>query len=250
MKNIKMVIAYDGENYLGWQNTRSGPTIEAALQRALEIILQEKITLQAASRTDAGVHALGQVVNLFTALKNSSLDRLHHSLNLLLPKDITVLSVEEAPFDFHPTLDSQYKEYRYYVCYDKLPLPHSRKHAWHYGYPLDIPAMKQAAALFEGKHDFAAFCNSKRNAPYTNYERTLLLVEIREQLEKKLCFVIQGDHFLYNMVRNIVGTLVYIGRGLIALEALPQIITNKHRPAAGITAPAHGLFLHTVNYNI
>ena len=249
MKNIKMIVAYDGGGYLGWQNTRSGPSIEATLQGILEKILQEKITLQAASRTDAGVHAVGQVVNFFSVFKNLDVKRLHYSLNSLLPKDITVREMEEAPITFHPTIDSQCKEYRYYICYDKLQLPHLRQHTWHYNYPLDVAAMREGAKLLTGKHDFAAFCNFKRNTFYTNYERTLISIEIEELPEKNLCIMVQGDHFLYKMVRNIVGTLVYIGSGDITVKDLPVILENRHRPAAGITAPAHGLFLHTVNYN-
>jgi tRNA pseudouridine38-40 synthase len=250
MHNIKLVIAYDGTSYLGWQKTRMGPSIEATLQAAIEQIMQDPAPLQAASRTDAGVHAQGQVVNFHTSKSDLDLLKLRISLNSLLPKDIVVLQAELMPTTFHPTLDCIGKEYRYYLCYGPTQLPNLRFYSWHVPYLLNVDLMRQALPLLIGKHDFTTFCNVKKNAHYTNHVREVQLLEINELEDKRLCFRIKGNHFLYKMVRNIVGSLVYIGRGKISLEQLPAILQSHSRPKAGMTAPAHGLFLHQVFYQI
>jgi tRNA pseudouridine38-40 synthase len=248
MQNIKLKIAYDGGAYRGWQKTLMGPSIEETLQCVLEQILQQATPLQAASRTDAGVHAEGQVVNFFTSKQSLDLKRLQISLNGLLPKDIVVLTVDKMASAFHPTLDCISKEYCYYICYGVVQLPHYRFYSWHYSYPLKLEEMHQAAQFFLGKHDFSAFCNSKKNEDYAHFIREINEIEIREIENKRLCIRIKGNQFLYKMVRNIVGTLLYVGRGKIKKEDIPKIIQFGHRPDAGITAPAHGLFLHQVNY--
>jgi tRNA pseudouridine38-40 synthase len=248
MHNIKLIVAYDGREYLGWQKTRMGPSIEAALQEVIEQIIQHPILLQAASRTDAGVHAQGQVVNFLSSKIYVDLDRFRISLNSLLPKDIAVLQVRLMPLSFHPTLDCIGKEYRYFICYGPTQLPHHRFYAWHVHYSLNLEKMRQAIPLLLGTHNFAAFCNVKKNAHYSNYTREVQLLELIELEEKRLCFRISGNHFLYKMVRNLVGTLVDIGRGKIALETLPNILQSEYRPQAGVTAPAHGLFLYQVFY--
>lgn len=248
MQNIKLIIAYDGGAYLGWQKTQEGPSIEAALQATLEQILQHPIHLQAASRTDAGVHAQGQVVNFVVAKEPFDLHRLHTSLNSLLPKDIVVLSSEAAPPQFHPTLDSTSKEYRYYLCLGPVQLPQHRRYSWHEHHPLDIEKMHAAATALIGKHDFSAFCNFKKNAHYQDFVREVHNIEILPLDGHRLCIRVEGSHFLYKMVRNIVGTLVYIGRGKIPLEELPQLLASQDRTKLGVTAPAHGLFLHQISY--
>ena len=202
--NIKLTVAYDGGNYLGWQKTTMGPSIEETLQQVLEKILQEQIILQAASRTDAGVHAKGQIVNFLTQ-KNPSLKRLKISLNCLLPKDIAVMDVEMADIDFHPTLDCRSKEYHYSVCYGTAQLPQHRFYSWHYPHALDISAMRAAALLLTGEHDYAAFCNFKKNHAYAHYVRQVELIDIIELPEELLCIRVRGNNFLYKMVRNLVG---------------------------------------------
>ena len=248
MQNIKLIIAYDGGAYLGWQNTQEGPSIEAALQSALAQILQQPVQLQAASRTDAGVHALGQVVNFVVVKKPFDLRRLHTGLNSLLPKDIVVISAQAASLHFHPTLDSTAKEYRYYLCLGPLQLPQHRHYSWHEHHSLDIEKMRAAASALIGKHDFSAFCNFKKNAHYQDFVREVHNIEILPLEGQRLCIQVEGSHFLYKMVRNIVGTLVYIGRGKIPLEELPQLLATQDRTKIGITAPAHGLYLHKVIY--
>lgn len=250
MHNIKLVIAYDGTAYLGWQKTPTGPSIEAALQNVLEKILQHEVALQAASRTDAGVHAVGQVVNFLTLHppQKFGLDKLKISLNSLLPKDISVLSVEEASPHFHPTLDCKGKEYCYYVCWDHSQLPHQRLYSWHYPHSLSLEKMMESIPYLIGNRDFSAFCNHKKNASYKDFCRDLTAIEIIENGPKNLCFRISGNHFLYKMVRNLVGTLVYIGRGKINKDDLPIILESGDRTLAGVTAPAYGLFLNAIYY--
>lgn len=246
--NIKLTVAYDGGRYLGWQKTRMGPSIEECLENVLEKIFQESITLQAASRTDAGVHADAQIVNFIISKPLPSLDRLRTSLNALLPKDISILLAEKVEISFHPTLNSQGKEYYYKICYEKVQLPKERHYSWHYPVDLNIAAMKQAAELLVGEHDFSAFCNYKKTQKYAHFIRNIEKIEIEENGDKRLTVHIKGNNFLYKMVRNIVGTLVYVGCGKLKLDDIPEILKTKKRLLAGVTAPAHGLTLSKVHY--
>lgn len=246
--NIVLEIAYEGTQFLGWQKTMMGSSIEGTLQFVIEQILQHPVTLQAASRTDAGVHAKGQIVNFFTP-KQLNFDQFKKSLNALLPKSIIVLNVFKAPASFHPTLSSAGKEYRYYVCNGVTQLPWHQNFSWHTYYPLDLEKMKKASLLLLGTHDFGSFCNVKKNETYTNTVRTLSSIEISSLEEMRLCFKIIGTSFLYKMVRNIVGTLVYIGRGKLTLCDLSKLLKTTDRTQAGITAPSCGLFLTKVFYD-
>ena len=159
--NYKLVISYDGTSYAGFQKTKLGPSIQETLERTLEIILRHPVTLQAASRTDAGVHAEGQVINFFTQ-KPIVTRTLKYSLNGLLPKEIAILSAEEMPLDFHPTLDPIQKEYWYHICNTAVQLPFDRHTSWHFPSPLDVEAMRQAAEHLLGSHDFSTFCNERK----------------------------------------------------------------------------------------
>lgn len=248
MKNVKLVIAYDGTSYLGWQKTSMGSSIEESLERILEMILQHKVILQAASRTDAGVHANGQVLNFFTENKNLDLDRLQISLNQLLSSDIVVLEAKEEAPEFHPTLDCKQKEYRYFVCLDPVQMPEHRLYSWHCPRLHLISEMRQAAKFFVGKHDFSALCNVRKQQHYDSYVREVYSIDVEDLPNHRLVFKICGQNFLYKMVRNIVGTLAYVGMGKIELTQIPSLLTSHNRMQAGITAPAHGLFLHKVNY--
>lgn len=248
MQNIKLVIAYDGKNYFGWQKGSREATIEEVLQRTLEKILQHPVTLQAASRTDAGVHANQQVVNFFTSKTSLSLFQLKGSLNSLLPKDIIVISVEAMPFAFHPTIDCIGKEYRYYFCAKPLQLPQHRFYSWHVPYPLDFGKIGLALPYFIGNQNFSSFCNVRKSTHYTDYFREVRLLELVELEKERYYFQIFGNHFLYRMVRIMVGTIIGVGLGKITLERLPEIFKSNSRIKAGITAPAHALFLHEVFY--
>lgn len=243
-KNVKLIIAYDGTDYLGWQKTSAGPSIEANLQQVLEQILQHPIHLQAASRTDAGVHALGQVVNFFTS---KNIDKLQASLNSILPKSIVIRKVEIVPELFHPTLDCVSKEYCYEICLGPYQLPCHRLYSWHVHAPLKLSDVHAVAQHFLGTHDFAAFTNVKKNEPYENTVRTLEAFIIEEQ-DKRLKLTLRAPNFLYRMARNLVGTAIDAGLGKLDPVSIPAILASCDRTCAGVTAPAHGLTLKTVSF--
>lgn len=248
MQNIKLTLAYDGTNYCGWQENGTEASIENTLQRVIEQVLQHEVVLQAASRTDAGVHANRQVVNFFTYHLDLEPHRTLISLNYLLPKDIVVIEVEKVDQGFHPTLDCKGKEYRYYICYGPFQLPQHRFYSWKYHYPLDLNAMREAAGHLIGTHDFSAFCKNKKTHTYTHYMRTIESIELNEIEKNRLCIVIKGNNFLYRMVRNIVGTLAYVGNGKLNVGQVDSILHSQDRASAGVTAPPHGLFLEHVFY--
>lgn len=248
MKNIQLLIAYDGTGFLGWQHTIMGPSIEQSLQSVLEQILQEKITLQAASRTDAGVHAEGQVVNFFTTKSPPSLSKLHKSLNALLPPSIVVLQIEEKNLSFHPTLDNRGKEYHYYICNTPYQKPKHRFTSWHVPLSLDIPLIEESLPIFLGTHDFTPFCNTDGLEKNKNPICTLDSISYTQLPEGRLVFSIKGDRFLFRMVRILMGTLIYIGLHKITLPEVKNIFIQKKRSLAGVTAPAHGLHLIQVFY--
>ncbi len=237
MKNIALTVSYDGTSFFGWQKTECGPSIEEHLQTALEQIVQHPVVLQAASRTDRGVHAEGQVVNFFAKESVSLI-----SLNGLLPKQIRICKVEIKPDSFHPTLDVVGKEYHYRLCLGAVQQPQKRLFSWHVPQELDLEKMREAAKEFEGKHDFSAIVTK---VSYADAIRTLERVRILEE-EGGLLVVMKGDNFLYKMARTAVGTLVHVGRG--KLTNISQLLQSRERVAAGMTAPAHGLCLKKVFY--
>lgn len=248
MPNIKLIIAYDGKGFLGWQKTSTGPSIEASLEQALEKILQEPISLQAASRTDAGVHAMAQPVNFLTKKQELNLNKLSFEVNSLLPIGIRVLSADLMPDEFHPTIHSTGKIYHYHLCLGKVQLPHNRFYSWHCPYPLNLPHMHSASEYFLGKQDFSSFCNVKKNNHTTDYVREIIRLDFIPLPDERLRIEIQGNNFLYKMVRNIVGTLVFVGRGKLQADQIPAILKKKDRTVSGMTAPAHGLALYKVFY--
>lgn len=245
--NIRLLLSYDGTDFLGWQQTPFGPTIEGHLREVIEQIVQEKVSLQAASRTDRGVHAEGQVVNFFV---HKEVDEflLKRSINALLPDSIRVWEVKIMPLSFHPTLDAISKEYHYHLFLEELP-PKKRHYGWHIPYALDEEAMKKAAAHLMGFHNFSSFRNTRRRGEEVDNHLLILTLAI-ESSQKEMRIIIRGKRFLYKMVRNIVGTLVEVGRGKILPEKIPEILTDKRRAASGVTAPAHGLTLMEVFYNM
>lgn len=246
MNNISLLIAYDGSDFFGWQKTRMGPSVESTLQLVLEKILQHPIQLQAASRTDRGVHAEGQVVNFFTE-KTLHTDFIK-SINALLPKSITVLQLKQAPPEFHPTLLTLSKTYAYQICYGSIQLPQHRFFSWHVPYELDLEAMRKGSQLLIGEHDFSAFCNMRKNLNYEDRRRTLFSLDLHAHSPNRLRIEVCGNHFLYKMVRNLVGTLVHVGRHKIPFQKISEILESKSRPLAGVTAPAHGLTLREIFY--
>lgn len=247
-RNIGLILAYDGGAYKGWQDNLWAPSIEAKLREAGERILGHSLLLQAASRTDAGVHAEGQVVNFFTE-KHMPLEAMQKGLNALLPSDIRVMEMREEKTDFHPTTHARAKEYHYFLSTDPRGLsPFLRSHFWHRPSKLDVPAMKDGMKRLLGRHDFRAFCPNFRQADYADFERHLQkfeLVQLEEQLWR---FELLADKFLFRMARNLVGTAIYLGEGRLAADSIPLILSSGKRENAGITAPAHGLCLHKVFY--
>lgn len=248
MQNIRLKIAYDGSKYLGWQRTKIGLSIEETLQNALEIVFQYPLILQAASRTDAGVHAKGQVVNFLIPRSDLNLNKLLHNLNNLLPKEIVGLEMRETHENFHPTLDCIGKEYHYHICFGSIQNPLHRLYSWHYPHPLDINLIKLAGKAIEGKRDFSVFCNNIKTCKYDDFIREVSQIEVIELAEQRLRLVIKGHNFLYKMVRNIAGTLAYIGSKKIDLDQLTHILESQDRTLAGMTAPAQGLVLAEVFY--
>lgn len=247
MRNLQLILAYDGTDFLGWQKTKEGPSIEETLAKALERLLQGFVYLQAASRTDAGVHAEAQVVGVITYNDTFPTPKLLYALQSLLPRSIAVLSIEEKPPSFHPTVDAIGKRYGYYVCNMPIQLPKHRLVSWHVPQQLDYSSMDKAAKHLLGTHDFSSFtntCKKEENNPIC----TLHNIEILPIEGGRIFFCIEGNRFLFRMMRNLVGTLIYVGKGKIAPEEIPQIITAQKRASAGITAPAKGLHLLAVHY--
>lgn len=247
LRNLKFTVAYDGTSLFGWQLTQEGPSVEEVLKATCEQILQERITLQAASRTDRGVHATGQVVHFFTK-KTLSVEALKKGLNALLPPTIRVVEGEEMGLSFHPTLDAVGKEYCYHLSCGPFQLPAERLYSWHIPCLLDLEKMREACPLFLGIHDFTSFCNQRKNLNYPDKKRELFKLEIVEKGEGRITIVIAGNHFLYKMVRTIVGTVVEIGMKKKEPSAIVTLLKEKNRPLAGPTAPAHGLFLTRIYY--
>ncbi|MEN9343621.1 MAG: tRNA pseudouridine synthase 2 [Chlamydiota bacterium] len=244
MTRYKLVISYLGTAYTGWQKTECGGSVENQLEKALETILQHDVKLQAASRTDRGVHAKGQVVDFAT---DAAPKNLMYRLNQLLPHDIAIKHLEEAPPSFHATMDAKGKRYTYELDLNPVQLPIYRKTSWHIPFPLDLQQMEKGAQALLGCHDFSAFCNERalwdRNPVCSLTELSFLPIE-----DNRLQITLQADHFLYKMARNLVGTLVYVGCGKIPAEELPSLLGKKQRTAIGMTAPAHGLTLVLVKY--
>jgi tRNA pseudouridine38-40 synthase len=248
LNNIILEVSYDGTKYFGWQRTQAGPSIEEELCKVISQIVQHEVQLQAASRTDRGVHARGQLVNFFTP-KKLNLCRFKKSVNGLLPDDIVLQSVEVAALQtFHPTLDAKGKEYHYHIAWGRGIVPYFSSFTWNIAYPLDLHLMQRGAQLLRGKHDFNSFCNFRKNLKYSHTVRNLFRLDIIEEEPERIRIELQADTFLYKMARNLVGTIVYCGLGKIDPKNLETIVKARHRIHAGITAPAHGLILHKVFY--
>lgn len=245
MINYKMVIAYDGSRYNGWQkqgNTKD--TIQGKLEKVLEKLEGREVEVIGAGRTDAGVHALGQVVNVKLESKINE-EMLLQYLNQYLPEDIAVLSVKEVPMRFHSRLNATEKTYLYRIYRSEIPNPFIRKYTVTITEELDIEKMRMAAELLIGEHDFKSFCSLKKSKKSTI--RTLYSITI-EEIEEEIRISVRGNGFLYHMVRIIIGTLLEVGTGKKKPEEIEQILEKRERQAAGKTAPAHGLFLKEVKY--
>lgn len=245
--NYKLTISYDGTNYHGWQVQPNGISIQELLQQALSIICRHPIQLIGSGRTDAGVHALGQIAH-FKTDNTIDLFRLVKSLNALLPQDIRVLKVESVPLDFHARYSAIAKVYHYHIFLDKVMDPFRRHYCWHLFSLLNKEELKEAASFFVGTHDFSSFANeAHRGVAAHDSIRTLKRCDVVEEAGG-LRLELEADGFLYKMVRNIVGTLSEIGAGKRSKDTIKKLFEEKNRTFAGICAPPQGLFLIRVDY--
>jgi len=276
MQTFKLTLAYDGTNYVGWQRQAAGPSIQGLIEAALHELDGCGVAVAGAGRTDAGVHALGQVAS-FSLRRTIEPDVLVRALNARLPADVRALSVDAVAADFHARYTASTKAYRYRICDAAVVSPFERHFAWHVAGALDVDAMDGAARLLEGRHDFAAFAAAGGTTRTT--ERTVVRSRVTRtklsttedtvdteglpsrvlRVPRDLCrgdlhggdliaYEVAGDGFLRHMVRTIAGTLVEIGRRRWPIERLREVLASRDRGRAGPTAPARGLFLVGVEY--
>ncbi|MPW24993.1 tRNA pseudouridine(38-40) synthase TruA [Alkalibaculum sp. M08DMB] len=244
MRNIQLIIEYDGTNYCGWQIQKNGVTIQEEICRAIKQVTKQEANLIGSGRTDAGVHALAQSAN-FKTLSTIPTNKIPVALNSLLPKDIRITNAIEKSMEFHSRYSALGKIYQYRIINNEYGSALDWHRCLHVRHKLNVEKMKRGAELFIGTHDFTAF--SRENTSVVNKVRTIFQSQI-EVKGDELVFRIHGNGFLYNMVRVIVGTLIEVGQGRIEAESIPSIIASKDREKAGITAPAYGLYLSEVLY--
>jgi tRNA pseudouridine38-40 synthase len=245
MKNFKLTIEYDGTDYHGWQRQKSVRTFQQEIEKAICTMTGRKIAVVGSGRTDAGVHALGQVAN-FKCTTHLKPEEFFRGLNSLLPKSIVIRSCEQVHQNFHARYDVKSKTYQYRILNRKLPAAIQRQYAWHIRQRLDLAAMDRAAGHLVGRHDFKAFEGT--GSPRSNAVRHVLTANFCRRDQDYLVFEIKADGFLRFMVRNIVGTLLEVGKGNISPQAFKEILASQDRSRAGATAPAQGLFLMEVEY--
>lgn len=244
MRNIKLTIEYDGTDYHGWQSQINATAVQDTVTRAVNGLTGESCSITGSSRTDTGVHALGQVCNFFTE-STIPADKFALALNTKLPKDVVIRKSEEVSNDFHSRFSTTGKKYKYIYFNSTYPSALLRNRAYHVYYPLDTDAMNRAAGYFTGTHDFIAFSATGSSVKTTVRTITQAAVERNGELVE---FTVTGNGFLYNMVRIIAGTLVEVGLDRIMPEAIPGIIADLDRKKAGRTAPAQGLYLVEIYY--
>lgn len=245
MSNIMLVVAYDGTEYCGWQIQKNAITIEQKIIEACQKLFSREIKLVGASRTDTGVHALGQIV-LLKIETSIPIHKIPYAINAYLPDDIVITEAKMVTSNFHPRYDAKNKTYEYKIYNSNFPLPQHNRFAYFYHKTLDVDKMNRAAQYFIGKHDFKAFCSTGGSAKTTVREIYRCDVDIKD---KMITITINGNGFLYNMVRIITGTLIEVGRGKTSPENITSIIESLDRNEAGVTAPAKGLTLVKINYN-
>jgi len=254
MRNFKIVLAYDGSEFSGWQVQPDAATIQGTLASAIGRVTGEKVLPQGSGRTDAGVHALAQVATF--ALSESPIppQNLGKALNDMLPPSIRVLEATEAPLQFHARKSAHAKTYHYRIYRGAVCPPFLARYVWHYPYPLDEDAIRQAASFVTGEHDFTSFAavDSERGREdeisdvRSNVRR--VFASTWERTGEELLYVVRGSGFLHHMVRNLVGTFVLVGKGTVKPEDVSTILEARKRSAAGATAPASGLYLVSVEY--
>lgn len=245
MRNIKLTIEYDGKEFHGWQKQPNKLNIQGEIERAIYNITKEEVNLIGSGRTDAGVHALGQVAN-FKTNSEIPIEKLPLAINSQLKNSIVIKEAEEVDERFHSRYNAKHKTYRYIINNSKCGTAIYRNLEYSYPFKLDAEKMKQASKYFEGEHDFKAFKSSGTSSK--NSVRTIYKAIVKQEGEK-IIIELTGNGFLYNMVRIISGTLLDVGLGKIRAEEIPEIIESKDRQRAGKTLPAHGLYLVEVKYD-
>ncbi|MBI3417319.1 MAG: tRNA pseudouridine(38-40) synthase TruA [Verrucomicrobia bacterium] len=246
---FKLTIAYDGSNYAGWQVQKTGVGVQQKIEEALARLFPSVKRIHSSSRTDTGVHALGMIahVEIPRAEFRMPVEKLALAINAHLPEDIRIVEARRCAAKFHARFHASGKQYRYFVWNHRAMNPLLRHQAWHVPLPLDIAAMRAAAKLLLGRHDFKSFA-ANRNYEMESTVRTLTHCDLKRS-GALLAFIIEGDGFLYKMCRGIVGTLVQLGQGKFGEAELKQMLAAKDRREAGMTAPAHGLVLWKVFYS-
>jgi tRNA pseudouridine38-40 synthase len=250
MRNLKLILAYDGAEFSGWQVQPDAITIQGTLASAIGRVTGEKVLPQGSGRTDAGVHALAQVATFATESPIPA-QNLVKAINDILPSSIRVLEASEAPPDFHARKSAHAKTYRYRMYRGAICPPFLARYVWHYPYPLDENAMLCAAGLVTGEHDFTSFAavdseRGREDETISNVRR--IFASTWERAGEELVYIVRGSGFLHHMVRNLVGTFVLVGKGTMEPEQISGILAARDRSAAGATAPAGGLYLVNVEY--
>jgi tRNA pseudouridine38-40 synthase len=260
VRNLKLVLSYDGSEFSGWQVQPDAATVQGTLALAIGRITGEKVLPQGSGRTDAGVHALAQVASFVTESSVPTANFVR-ALNDILPAAIRVLEVTEAPADFHARHSAQAKTYRYRILRDSICPPFVARYVWHFPYPLDEDAMAQSAGLVVGAHDFTSFAavDPERGRTGEEVSREKMPENVPENLRRifssswerqgeEFVYTVCGSGFLHHMVRNLVGTFILVGKGTLQVADVTRILEAKNRSAAGATAPASGLYLVGVEY--
>ena len=249
MKNLKVTIAYNGSAYNGYQSQPCGNTVQDKLQKSMAELLNQPIVINGCSRTDAGVHAREFVFNALydDSLSSITPDSFVRAMNGTLPYDIAVLSCEYAPDDFHARFCAKGKEYLYLVDTSKIRNVFSQGLALHYPYEIDVPRLREVATVMAGRHDFAAFCKAEAKEHLKSTVRTVIDIRI-EKNKNYVEFYVSGDGFLHNMVRIIIGTLIYVNENKRSIEDIKEALETGNRDKAGKTLPPYGLYLNKVFY--
>jgi tRNA pseudouridine38-40 synthase len=250
MRNLKVILAYDGAEFSGWQVQPDAPTVQGTLASAIGRITGEKVLPQGSGRTDAGVHALAQVMTFVTE-SSVPTGNFVKALNDILPASVRVLEVEEAPPDFHARHSARAKTYRYRIYRESICPPFLARYVWHYPYRLADQEMARAAGRVVGEHDFTSFAavdpeRGRGEDPVCNVRK--IFSSAWERIGDELVYRVRGSGFLHHMVRNLVGTFILVGRGTLQVEDVTRILEARNRSAAGATAPASGLYLVGVEY--